>query len=924
MRCLHKSHLLLVVIALLSVHDVSTTSNENNDGTITWAPLPTGKSYNDIDFDPKFPLTTTWNSIDGFLKFISPGDPPYDIISEAIGGEFETEDYKPVDYYNKFKDNILGFIVCFAVGIIFIIVFPIIALCFCCCRCCCNNCGGRMEQKSPSTCKCYVFGFILLICCAFILGGVGTAYTLNGYTADAVKTFADDINSNIDNIVTFVKNTNDELGFIVGDQLNYTLEQIKIDLNDIGDLVGVPVRDRLRADVGPAITAVKELATSIDDTYNQLALVNSTQNELAVLYVAFKTAIDQVRANFSTDCTSCTCCGSAGFPDYNTYFVSNVDYQDLGVDSGVFPQVAVDKSLSEMKNLVDEDLASTAAKGEQTFEDIPETLTNTTQSDIDSISDNIDGFQDDISSAVDELTSELDKLTDYAEDWSKDVDDIGETANDYDKYRVYAMAGLFGIILLVPVIWLVGIVLGFMCGSKDALPTERGCLSNCGGCLLMTGAAIVFIFGTFFMLLTSFPFIIGGPIDRLFCDPFQSGEAFKQTVDKKGAIPGVAGYYLADQLLNNSSIALTVTGLLESCEKNVAVYTAFDFEYLVNISEYLDYKKYIPDIDSEFENITGDFSNIDILPASGKKTLEDFANSSVISINFTLFSNELDKDITNDSNNANDLSVSAGAITTYISTHSFTGSNAAALNTMATYLTDLQTNYIDPMIAKKNELKTALSGLEGKTSQIESKVNDTLKKSEEAQKNIDDNINSYVTNQVTSFSDRILRYVEQYVNYVNKQVQNEIGRCLPVYNFWNNSLDLICVSLLQSWNSLWFCIGWCLFFMIFGLIFSVKLAKYFRKMKYCDDTYPGMEMTQNKVHPQRNGYAPSQDPVHPTADVEAWDRQQQYVALHRSYSDATVTMYETVDTDDRGTKESLPISIPVTYNETQQLLQPPT
>lgn len=40
----------------------------------------------------------------------------------------------------------LGFLVCMAIGLLFIILVPLVGFCFCCCRCC-GNCGGRMYQK---------------------------------------------------------------------------------------------------------------------------------------------------------------------------------------------------------------------------------------------------------------------------------------------------------------------------------------------------------------------------------------------------------------------------------------------------------------------------------------------------------------------------------------------------------------------------------------------------------------------------------------------------------------------------------------------------------------------------------------------------------------------------------------------------------
>ena len=50
-------------------------------------------------------------------------------------------------------------------------------------------------------------------------------------------------------------------------------------------------------------------------------------------------------------------------------------------------------------------------------------------------------------------------------------------------------------------------------------------------CLLVShfrASGLVFIFGTLIMLITALTFVIGGPVDRLMCDPLLSGELFTQ------------------------------------------------------------------------------------------------------------------------------------------------------------------------------------------------------------------------------------------------------------------------------------------------------------------------------------------------------------------------------------------------------------
>lgn len=59
----------------------------------------------------------------------------------------------------------LGFLVCAAVGLLFIVLVPLVGCCFCCCRCC-GRCGGRMYQKQGRRTGCRrraLYGSVLLV-----------------------------------------------------------------------------------------------------------------------------------------------------------------------------------------------------------------------------------------------------------------------------------------------------------------------------------------------------------------------------------------------------------------------------------------------------------------------------------------------------------------------------------------------------------------------------------------------------------------------------------------------------------------------------------------------------------------------------------------------------------------------------------------
>lgn len=59
----------------------------------------------------------------------------------------------------------LGFLVCVAIGLLFVVVVPLAGCCFCCCRCC-GRCGGRASQKQSRRTRSrrrVLYGAVLLL-----------------------------------------------------------------------------------------------------------------------------------------------------------------------------------------------------------------------------------------------------------------------------------------------------------------------------------------------------------------------------------------------------------------------------------------------------------------------------------------------------------------------------------------------------------------------------------------------------------------------------------------------------------------------------------------------------------------------------------------------------------------------------------------
>ncbi|XP_033633013.1 prominin-1-A-like [Asterias rubens] len=829
------------IIVILCGVDLANAANSNDGGNLTLDTVPNTHTYNaDGEYDEGgFPLPSTWGLVDSFLHTISPAPPPYALVNSVLGGEAVSVELI-TSSFSQLSGNLMGFVICFALGALFCIIFPIVCSCFCCCRCCCKNCGGKMYQKEGDydRIKRVVFGFLLVLCVGFIVGGVFTAFCVNSFTTNTVETLPTDVINNIDDMVDFVSNTLEEINFIVSDQLNYTLDQITTDLTNIDQLVGVPVQQDLATNVQPAIDAIYPLADSITDTLNALNSVNTTQADVETKWLEVKALVDQALIDINAACGTCGCCSGGSWPDI-TGLSMLADWRDIDLVNGwgTFPQDIVDTSIQEMISINNANLTQAADMGASSFNSLPEVLKNTTESEIDNIVSLINGLGGSISGLLDGITTQLSGVTDQVDGIKDTINDFAPIIQEYDPYRSYVLIAFYSVLLVIGLLFIFGLLFGVFGYNKEASPSRRGGCSHCGGVFMMAGVGIAFIFLTFFMVFTMLLFVIGGPVDRLICDPIISGELFAETIDKPGALG--PGYFLGS-IIGNENISLTMTGLLDDCENDRAAFEAFKLDSFLNVTGLLDYQQFLPNISNDFNAVVGDLTSINILTADTRQILIDFRDSPADTIDWTLFKDELAKDLTNDVNDPNDLSVVAALLSTFAGTLS--DGDIATFQGFADDLDGIQTDNIAPLLSQRDVLSGDIATLESATSPIDMRVNDTIAAADVAQNYLDTTATSFVISEINNYEDRILGYPDQFVTYALLQIQTEIGKCRPIYNLWSSSINIFCRGFLESVNALWLIMGWCIFFLIPATIFGVKLAKHYRRMEYDDSEGSDMEM----------------------------------------------------------------------------------
>ncbi|XP_070536149.1 prominin-1-A-like [Ptychodera flava] len=837
--------------------EAATVNSVDSDGNIAWKDLPTPsapyQSPAGYDEGPS-PLPTLWKMMDQWIKLIAPGDIPYDVATDAFAGNFAITDL--TGNFSQYIDILLGFGICIAIGVLFLLIFPIVCICFCACRTCCGKCGGKMYQKQSGNMCCKMVTFAILLTCvtAVIAGGCACAYFVNDRQASEFPNAGSNVLKSTDDIVSYVNNTANEVLFVAITQSNWTFDLIGSELNNVGVTVGVPVREALRPYIDPALNAILYMVDVIENTRDGLDSLNDLSATFNTSYIEFASSLSSLKQDIEELYSNCTTDGGCSADPQNTantsVLVASRDFRDMS-SAGTYPRVAVYAKAIALTAVIDNDLDTEAQKGRDEFEDIPELVQNETDAAVGDLTSSFGDFNSEIESGLDPMISNLNTLSSQATSFENTLTTYTSYVQDYDKYRGYFLLALCCMALLVVVLNLLGCFFGVLGYDGAATPTQRGGVSNCGGLMLMASVGFCCIFACLFMILTTLPFAVGGPLKKFVCDPIVSRELFTETIDQPDAIPGTDGYFLGNLLFQNGNISLTMTGILEDCEMNGAAYTSFKLENLINITEMLDVDKYIS-LD-QFGNLKVNVSDqIEIMSAETESNLADARDANAADLPWTDYENELNSDLID---YGEDLDLWADALQSYITAYSgnstiFPGDYQTQFVNMVTRIRNFQTSAVAPIISDRDAIKTLLVQVQNDSATIDLAVNNTILTGRAADQYIDDHLDNVVENEVENLQSRLLGYVDQFVAYVNDMIYNEVGKCLPVYNLIENLFNTLCRSILDAFNGLWFSMGWCVFFYIPSIVFGVKLAKYFRRMKEEDHFDDGIEMGQSS--PQKS------------------------------------------------------------------------
>ncbi|XP_078032302.1 prominin-2 isoform X3 [Epinephelus lanceolatus] len=688
---------------------------------------------------------------------------------------------------------------------------PIVGFFLACCRCC-GNCGGKMYQKQTPSIHCrrrtlYWTAFVTTV---IILAGNICMFKSNEAIKGSVDQSKVELDKTIDNISSFLTAVPQQIDHVVHESYR-TIQEVTRNLDAIGPQLGAEIKERFRRTLDPALLSVRLLDQETVNTSLQLSKLNtsltqlqSTTDRLQANVTAVKNRINQTLSN--PNCAGCN--------------MLQPELQKLTLDTSI-----TIPSLNEFQSAVDEvnkaDLKSKIKEVEGYFDSIPQTVTNETKDVVQSSKQQLGDIKTQISQVTNDIPlSALTNVSDTLGQLQREINKITPEAERVEHIRWAVCLALCLVVLLVVVCNLMGLVLGPVGLAPKADPTKRSCTADCGGTFLMMGAGFSFLFSWLFMIVVLLLFLLGGNIYTLLCRPWSNGELLK-FIDTPGLIPGLE---IGPSLGLKSNI--NISDIYRDCEANQPLWTTLRLYELVNLDDVLNVSKYTEEIRERFENTDITLSTITLLSPEVKNQLKSFSDTTA---NFDSTA------VTQQINNVSSINLNTTADKLdELATLQKNADTKNELQKEAMNLRLIQADIETTFIPQLENVNLTIQSLVASAEKINGTVGEVLSNVGAAQDFLNTNTTQIVKTESRKFLDCQLGYFTVYADWANLTITQQVGRCGPVAGAVDSAEIILCSHIVESLNAFWFSLGWCMIFFIPSIIFSIKLAKYYRRMKYSD------------------------------------------------------------------------------------------
>uniref|UniRef100_A0A8C2HQX2 Prominin 1a n=1 Tax=Cyprinus carpio TaxID=7962 RepID=A0A8C2HQX2_CYPCA len=532
----------------------------------------------------------------------------------------------------------IGFVVCTALGLLFTVLLPLVGLLFCLCRCC-DNCGGEMHQRQRKNTDCLrgLLTTLLLTTTFIITAGVLCAYAANQNLSSQLKSMRRLVKSNLKDLHTFANQTPAQIDYLIS-QYGTVEHHVLYDLDNVGLLLGGRIHEELGKDVQPALNAalsmtgikVEKSIKAMRDTKDALENVSLTLETLQEGTVKLQANLSLVRGSLSNALNDPVCTDPRS-SEICRNIRSTLPRLEIAANYSSLPDVT--NQLDKVNEVLETDLGQIVEKGYTSFNDTPTLVTDQTRNIVEGVKVLLDDIGSNISTFTKlfPLQSSLTNFTKMISHTHSQIEDIYPQVDQMDFYRWICCITLCCMVVLILTFNFLGLLCGILGFDRHATPTTRGCVSNTGGNLLMAGVGFSFLFSWVLMGMITALFLVGGNLEKLVCEPFQTRQLFK-VLDTPNLVNSAWRNFIPGYLYNDPEMDLTAYSLYRLMSES---YT-----------EPLFFLQYSKDVSRKFEGMNVDLRGIILLESEGKQNLISFTKTGINEIDFAAYLEEVNKGVT--------------------------------------------------------------------------------------------------------------------------------------------------------------------------------------------------------------------------------------------------------------------------------------
>lgn len=847
----------------------------DSDGNLVYDPLP-GSNPPDVEEYDAGGLEGWYSLARGFVDAVQPENLPYDVIESSIEennlacsvrdscdeegldeGEFDGQ-----ATLKDFGEWWAPLITVTVLGGVFAFCFLLAGGIFLCCRCC-GACGGGRSKSEPQDVRMFVVTVLLLLVALVLFVGVVLSFVTNERSYDSIDSLQETVNGIIDTAVDYMDDIINDADILIC----YFIQVTDIALNETDRLNSSlnEVIDEVSVDVDSVLQRLNVLSSGINGTSDILLRVSNTTQELQSQSDALNSSLSNVAANIDALKESCplavTECnnippGSDFIPGADFNQLPDVTQELTDVENsleGIDILSSIDEGNAEF-NRVTGDIQSEVNSHLSGVDDDTNSssITRSLSDANDTIFDNRDTVVGDIREVIlNNFTStECPDLYDLqeAEDVEVNVgfirqcyiNQVFEQIQEYDVYR-YA----FGIIicclaLLTFVLTIVGIVLGVLGWRKDRSPDSRTKISHCGGIILLITVYLTFLFGFVLLILAALAFFFGSNLQKI-CQAVEPPEyeVFTKIIDNMELWNGS----LIGEVVLGSGSVLSISGALRGCERNEALYTAFNLSRLFDVRmEILNTTETFGEIEQELNETINSFNytSDSFLDNQTRSALNDFTDAGVEAINITAFTVQLQSDLL-----SFDLDEAVSSLEALIDPLTAAGETGLVADTnniisqlmaINNTLPSIEMN-VDLLSSQVNELSTHIDTVVVNTSTVVEEIDGLVV-------NLTGPLfRDRIRNIAFTSLNNLKGYITDFLNDTATLIETEVGNCRPLSTIYSEIYDFACQEAVDGLNGYWWSLGFCALCFIPLIILAVCASThYLRQKTFVDDSYSDYPM----------------------------------------------------------------------------------